>query len=83
MATTIEIHNIPDALHLRLQERAEQAGLSLSDYLLREIMDLAEKPMPEKRPSLDEVLARIERWPGVETSESAADIIRELRGPLP
>jgi hypothetical protein len=38
------LRNVPDALHRRLKSRAALAGMSLSDYLLSEIRQLAELP---------------------------------------
>jgi hypothetical protein len=43
METTIKIRNPPDALHRRLKSRAALAGMSLSDYLLGEIRQAAER----------------------------------------
>jgi antitoxin FitA len=53
MTATIQIRNVPDALHRRLKSRAALAGKSLSDYLLDEIRFAAERPM------LDELRARL------------------------
>jgi hypothetical protein len=83
MSRKIEIGNVPEALCRRLEARAAKAGLSLSQYLLNEILALAERPMAEDRPSLEEWLARLATRPRVEPTESPVDIIRELRGPLP
>ena len=44
MAAMIQIRNVPDALHRRLKSRAALAGMSLSDYLLNEIRQVAERP---------------------------------------
>jgi len=44
MPVTIQIRNVPDALHRRLKSRAALAGMSLSDYLLAEIRQTAERP---------------------------------------
>ena len=52
MGTMVQIRNVPDALHRRLKSRAALAGMSLSDYLLSEIRQVAE------RPTLDELRAR-------------------------
>jgi antitoxin FitA len=41
MTGTIQIRNIPDALHRRLKSRAALAGMSLSDYLLSELRHVA------------------------------------------
>ena len=55
MTTMIQIRNVPEALHRRLKARAALAGRSLSDYLLSEIRDVAEKP------TIDELRARLQR----------------------
>jgi plasmid stability protein len=39
----IQLRNIPDSLHRKLKARAAMAGMSLSDYLLAEIKDIADK----------------------------------------
>jgi plasmid stability protein len=44
MTTMIQIRNVPDALHRRLQSRAALAGMSLSDYLLGLIREVAARP---------------------------------------
>lgn len=77
MSVMIQIRNVPDDLHRRLKARAAMAGMSLSFYLLKEISAVAE------RPTMEEMRERLARRSRVETSESAADIIREVRGPLP
>jgi plasmid stability protein len=45
MGTMVQIRNVPDALHRRLKSRAALAGMSLSEYLLSEIRQVAERPM--------------------------------------
>lgn len=44
MSRMIQVRNVPDALHRRLKVRAVTAGMSLSDYLLSELRELAERP---------------------------------------
>jgi plasmid stability protein len=44
MDRTIHVRNVPDALHRRLKARAAAAGMSLSDYLLAEIREIADRP---------------------------------------
>jgi plasmid stability protein len=73
MATMIQIRNVPDALHRRLKSRAALAGMSLSDYLLREIREIAE------RPSIEELRERLERRSRITPSVAPADIIRAER----
>jgi len=63
----IRIRNVPDALHRRLNSRAALAGMSLSDYLLNEIREVA------MRPTLEELRARLERRSKVTLSASPAD----------
>jgi len=73
MSTMIQIRNVPDALHRRLKSRAALAGMSLSDYLLSEIREVAE------RPSLAELRARLARRAGVEPSVAPAQAVRDER----
>jgi plasmid stability protein len=73
MTTMIQIRNVPDALHRRLKSRAALAGMSLSDYLLSEIRQIAE------RPTLDELRARLERRPGMTPSMAPAEAVRAER----
>ena len=73
MTTMIQIRNVPDALHRRLKSRAALAGMSLSDYLLSEIRQAAE------RPTLDELRARLERRPGMIPSVAPAEAVRAER----
>jgi antitoxin FitA len=54
----ILVRDIPDDVHAGLQRRADQRGQSLQQYLAGELRRLVE------RPSLDEVLDRIERHRG-------------------
>jgi antitoxin FitA len=44
MAKMIQVRNVPDALHRSLKARAAMAGMSLSDYLLVELREIAERP---------------------------------------
>lgn len=48
MAKMIQIRHVPDALHRQLKARAAMAGLSLSDFLVREVQKIAEQPTPEE-----------------------------------
>lgn len=73
MSTMIQIRNVPEALHRRLKARAAMAGMSLSDYLLREIRHLAELPTPE------EMRARLRSRPPVTLDVSPAEAVRAER----
>jgi antitoxin FitA len=44
MPVMIQLRNVPDELHKKLKARASEAGLSLSDYLLRDVKARAEQP---------------------------------------
>ncbi|ADB76282.1 FitA-like ribbon-helix-helix domain-containing protein [Geodermatophilus obscurus] len=44
----LQVRNVPDDLHAELRRRAAEAGMSLSDYVLRELRRVAERsPMAE------------------------------------
>jgi plasmid stability protein len=73
MTAMIQIRNVPDALHRRLKSRAALAGMSLSDYLLSEIREVAE------RPTIEELRARLERRSGVTPSVAPAEAVRAER----
>jgi antitoxin FitA len=73
MSTMIQIRNVPDALHRQLKSRAALAGMSLSDYLLGEIRQVAE------RPTLEELRARLERRSSVISAVSPAEAVRKER----
>ena len=42
MSKMIQIRNVPDEVHRALRVRAANAGMSLSDFLLREVTKVAE-----------------------------------------
>ena len=69
----IQIRNAPEALHRRLKSRAALAGMSLSDYLLNAIRDMAE------RPTVGELRARLQRRSEVRPSMTPADAVRAER----
>ena len=73
MTAMIQIRNVPDELHRRLKSRAALAGMSLSDYLLNQIRQVAE------RPTLDELRARLDRRTKVTPSVAPAEAIRAER----
>ena len=69
----IQLRNVPDALHRTLKARAAKVGLSLSDYLLAEVRQVAE------RPTLEEMAERLRHRRPARLSVSAAEIIRAER----
>jgi plasmid stability protein len=73
MSKMIQLRNVPDALHRRLKARAAMAGMSLSDYLLAEIKEIAE------RPTLPELRERLHQRKPVAVQLDTARIVREER----
>ncbi|MGH7729156.1 MAG: FitA-like ribbon-helix-helix domain-containing protein [Vulcanimicrobiaceae bacterium] len=73
MPAMIQIRNVPDLLHRRLKSRAALAGMSLSDYLLNELRDAAE------RPTLGELRERLKLRPRVRPAVAPAKAIRAER----
>jgi antitoxin FitA len=73
MGKMIQIRNVPDPLHRRLKSLAALAGMSLSDYLLNEVREVA------GRPTMEEMRARLQRRSRVTPSISPADAVRAER----
>ncbi len=73
MTKMIQIRNVPDEWHRVLKIRAAEQGTSLSEYLLREVIQHA------SRPSMQEALAAIMRDEPVTAGPDGAQIIREMR----
>lgn len=71
---SVTIRNLPDRVHRRLVKRADDAGLSLQQYLTQELTRLA------SRPTMGEVLARIDgRTGGRVGSQTAVEDIEAGR----
>ena len=73
MSTMIQIRNVPEGLHRRLKARAALAGMSLSEYLLREVRRVAQQP------TLEELRVRLERRPAVTPAPPPAQAVRAER----
>jgi len=73
MPKMIQLRHVPDALHRKLKAQAALEGLSLSDYLLREVRRVA------ARPTLAELEQRLARLSPVNLDISAADAVRAER----
>lgn len=69
----IQLRNVPDGLHRQLKARSAMAGMSLSDYLLAEIKEIAE------RPTLAEFCERLHRRRPVSTRLDTARLVHEER----
>ena len=73
MSTMIQIRNVPESLHRTLKARAALAGMSLSDFLLAEIREVA------ARPTVEELRKRIADRGSVNPSIPPAEMIRQER----
>ena len=73
MSKVIQLRNVPDALHRSLKSRAALAGMSLSDYLLGEIREIAQ------RPTLAEFREGLHRRKPVAAELDTARLVREER----
>jgi plasmid stability protein len=73
MTKMIQLRNVPDALHRSLKARAALAGMSLSDYLLAEIKEIAE------RPTLRELRERLHKRKPVSAQIETVRLLREER----
>jgi plasmid stability protein len=69
----IQVRNVPDVLHRSLKARAATEGKSLSDYLLGELREIAE------RPTLSEFRERLHTRKRVSASLDTAVLVREER----
>lgn len=73
MAKNLQIRNVPEGLHRSLKVRAAQAGMTLSEYLLAEMREIAAKP------TLEQMAERLRSRGAVRDRESSARIIRRHR----
>ncbi len=73
MTKMIQIRNVPDDLHRKLKVRAAQEGMTLSDYLLSEVEQIAEKP------TLRELMERLSHDEPVQVDEPPEVTIRRMR----
>lgn len=71
--TMVQIRNVPTELHRRLKARAANEGLSMSDFVLREVRKALD------RPTRQEVLDRLRALPVRRLRRSAAEIVRAER----
>lgn len=73
MSKMIQLRHVPDSLHRSLKARAAMAGMSLSDYLLGEIKEIAE------RPTLAELRERLQNRAPLNVDIDTARLLREER----
>jgi plasmid stability protein len=75
--SSVQIRNVPEQLHRELKVRAAQSGMTLSDYLLAEIRDLA------VRPTMHQWLDEVSRREPVQTSLTSSEAIHLERERAP
>ena len=73
MGKMIQIRNVPDDVHSTLKSRAAREGMSLSDYIKRQLEQVA------KLPSMAEWLERTRKRKPISGKLNSAELIRELR----
>lgn len=71
--TMVQIRNVPAEFHRRLKARAAMEGMSMSDYILREIGKALD------RPTRQEVLGRLRSRPLRQLKPSPAAVLRAER----
>ena len=69
----VQIRNVPIELHRRLKARAAIEGMSMSDYVLRELRKALD------RPTRQDILERLRAQPVRRLGRSAAAVIRAER----
>jgi len=69
----IQIRDVPDQVHGTLKARAAREGMSLSDFIKRELKHAAE------RPTMQEWLEMTRQLKPIRNHRTAAHIIREMR----
>jgi antitoxin FitA len=73
MARMIQVRHVPDTLHRSLKARAAMAGMSLSDYLLGELREIAE------RPTLAEFRERLHKRKPLPVALDTSELLRQER----
>ena len=73
MSVMVQIRNVPAELHRRLKARAAMEGMSMSDYVLRELKKALD------RPTREEILDRLRAQPVRRLERRPADVIRAER----
>ena len=73
MSKMIQVRNVPDALHRKLRARAAMKGQALSDYLLLELKEIAQ------RPTVEELQERLKERTAVRPAVTPAQAVRRER----
>ncbi len=73
MSKMVQIRDVSDQVHSTLKTRAAREGMSLSDFIKRELERTAE------RPSMQEWLERTQQTKPISMRRSPAQVLRNLR----
>jgi len=73
MSKMIQVRDVPEQVHNTLKARAAREGMSLSDFIKRELERTVE------RPTMREWLELTQRAKPIPAKRSAAQLVRELR----
>ena len=74
MSTTmIQIRSVPEEFHRRLKSRAALEGVSMSEFVLREVRKALD------RPTRQDILDRLRAQPVRRLRRHAADVVRAER----
>jgi len=73
MSKAIQLRNVPEQLHRTLKARAAREGMSLSDYIRKELQRHVE------RPTMREWLERTGQARPIVADRSTAQVLRGLR----
>ena len=73
MSKMIQVRDVPEPVHSTLKARAAREGMSLSDFIKRELERAAE------RPTMREWLDRTQQSKPIPAKRGAAQLVRELR----
>jgi antitoxin FitA len=71
--TMVQVRNVPPELHRKLKARAAIEGLSMSDFVMRELRKALD------RPTRQEILDRLRTRPVRRLRRPAAELIRAER----
>jgi plasmid stability protein len=73
MSTTVQVRGVPDRVHRTLKDRAAREGMSLSDFIKRELQHFVQ------RVTVREWLDRTARLKPIPTRRTGAQLLRDLR----
>ncbi len=73
MSKMIQVRDVAEQVHRTLKARAAREGMSLSDFIKRELERTVE------RPTMREWLERTQQGKPISTRRTAAQVVRELR----